>query len=131
MLRVKTKLKNSNVHGMGLFADEFIPKGTITWKFDPEFDTAFTDEQVKRMPEVAQLIFWHYAYLDKEIGKYILCSDDQRFINHSNSVFNIKSTTKFDTAMVDINIGEELICNYNGFEEGYFERRDIDVSKFN
>ncbi len=131
MLRVKTKLKNSNLHGMGLFADEFIPKGTITWKYDPEFDTAFTDEQVKRMPNVAQLIFWHYAYLDKDIGKYVLCSDDQRFINHSNGAFNIKSTTKFDTAIIDINIGEELICNYNGFEEGYFERRDIDVSKFN
>lgn len=131
MLRVKTKLKNSDIHGIGLFAEEFIPKGTITWAYDPEFDTAFTEEQIRRMPTVAQEIFWHYAYLDKEIDKYILCADDQRFINHSNTEFNINSTTKFDTANKDIQIGEELICNYTNFEEGYFNRRKIDVSKFN
>jgi SET domain-containing protein len=131
MLRVKTKLGNSSLHGIGLFADEFIPKGTITWQYDPEFDTAFTHDQIYRMPSAAKTIFWHYAYLDKELDKFILCSDDQRFINHKDVDFNIKSTTKIDVANRDINIGEELICNYNGFEDGYFDRRDIDVSKFN
>ena len=33
MLLVKTKIKSSEIAGIGLFADEFIPKGTCTWRF--------------------------------------------------------------------------------------------------
>ena len=42
MLYVKTKIGQSKIHGMGLFADQFIKKGTIIWKFTPGFDLKFT-----------------------------------------------------------------------------------------
>lgn len=123
MLRVKTKLGSSGIHGIGLFAAEFIPKGTVTWEYDPEFDTAFTKEQVERMPVPAQAIFWHYAYFDKELNKYVLCADDQRFINHSeNNGNNIESTPHQDVAIKDIEIGEELLCDYYKFDDSYFDR---------
>ena len=39
MLLVKTTLRPSEVHGLGLFADEFIPKGIAIWRFDGRADS--------------------------------------------------------------------------------------------
>lgn len=48
---VKTKIAPSKIHGIGLFADEFIPEDTIIWKFTKGFDLKFTKEQVKKFPK--------------------------------------------------------------------------------
>lgn len=125
MIRIKTSIGPSTLHGIGLFAAEFIPKGTVTWQYDPEFDTAFTNEQVEKMSLPAQSIFWNYAYLDKDLGKYVLCADDQRFINHSTDNYNIKSTPRQDIAFRDIQPGEELLCNYNDYDDTYFPRLNL------
>jgi hypothetical protein len=39
MLLVRTTLRPSGVHGLGLFADEFIPKGFVIWRFDGHVDS--------------------------------------------------------------------------------------------
>ncbi len=130
MLLVKTKIGPSTVHGIGLFADEFIPKGTVTWEYNPEFDISFTEEQTERMSDVARERFFDYAYFDKELNKFILCFDDLRFINHKASDPNILSQPTQDVAARDIQKGEELFCNYNHYEENYFHRRGIDESNF-
>ncbi len=72
MLLVKTKLNLSPKHGIGLFAAEFIPKGHVTWKYHPEFDSAFTIDQVNSMCNVAKERFFVYAYFDKELDRFIL-----------------------------------------------------------
>lgn len=127
---VHTVLKNSPLHGIGLFADQFIQTGTVTWEYNPKFDTSFSEEDIKEMSEPARKQFLHYAYLDHEQKKYILCFDDQRFINHSSDNSNIASTPNKDVAARDIQKGEELICNYQHFESTYFERRQIDDKTF-
>ncbi len=129
MLLVKTKIEKSGIHGIGLFADQFIPKGTVTWEYNSEFDTSFTEEQVQKLPEIAKDRFLHYAYIDKDLSKYILCWDDLRFINHSTNP-NIDSTPRKDVANKDIQPGEELLCNYEAYETGYFERRNLDATEF-
>lgn len=127
MLLVKTKLSLSNVHGIGLFADQFIPKGTATWKYHPDYDTAFTEKEVEGMSEPAKKIFLHYAYFDAEINKYVLCFDDQRFINHSSKKMNVHTTKIQDIASRDIEPGEELLCDYNRFDDTYFHRHGISL----
>ena len=129
MLLVRTKIGFSGIHGIGLFADQFIPKGTITWKYDPEFDISFTEEQVEKLSDIAKERFFHYSYFDKDLNKYVLCWDDLRFINHSDDP-NIDSTPRQDMAKRDIHLGEELLCNYDHYEEGYFERRNLDPREF-
>jgi SET domain-containing protein len=52
MVLVKTKVKESPIHGLGLFADQFIPKGTEIWRFTPGFDQKFTREQILASPEI-------------------------------------------------------------------------------
>ena len=51
MLVVKTKIKNSPIHGIGLFAEEFIPKGTLVWKLNKKFDLIYTKKQFNSLPK--------------------------------------------------------------------------------
>ena len=126
MILIKTKIAPSSVHGIGLFADEFIPKGTVTWEYHPKFDHVFTEEDVKTMSEPARKIFLWYAFYDFNENKYILCFDDQRFINHSKKMMNIESTPYNDIALRDIQPGEELICDYTKFDKEYWKRHNVD-----
>ena len=131
MLLVQTKLGKSKKHKTGLLANQFIPKGTVTWKYHPLFDSAFTDKEISKMSEAARKQFWHYAFFYKKINKHVLCFDDQRFINHSakKKDINILSTPSKDIALRDIKIGEELLCDYDQFDNSYFDRINLDRSK--
>lgn len=83
MMLVRAKIGPSSVHGLGLFATQRIPAGTKVWEFTPGFDVVLDEESVSHLSEAAREQFLHYAYLSKESGKWVLCSDDARFINHS------------------------------------------------
>ncbi|MEH2079969.1 MAG: SET domain-containing protein-lysine N-methyltransferase [Nostoc sp.] len=122
MLLVKTQIGLSEIHGIGLFAAQFIAKGTVTWQYHPDFDSAYSESDILRMPEPAREQFLKYAYYDKELELYILCSDDQRFINHEPDFPNIISTPRQDVTARDIVPGEELLCDYNCYDDTYFAR---------
>jgi len=121
MLLVKTSVKPSMIEGMGLFAGQKIPKGTITWRFNPRFDLVFDKTELENMPEIQRSLIHSHAYFSKEIKKYIYCADDARFINHSvnNNVDCVGSQTGvegYDVANKDIEIGEEITMNYRQFD---------------
>ncbi len=130
MLLVKTKIAMSKRHGIGLFADQFIPKGTPTWRYDPLFDPCYTLEEVEALPEIARTTILHHAYFDKNLGKLVMPGDDLRYINHNSKDPNITSETTEDVASRDIEQGEEMTCDYESFEQGYFARRNIDPRQF-
>lgn len=130
MMRVKTKVRISTVNGLGLFADQFIPKGTSTWQYDPLFDPSYTEEDVAHLQEIARDTILHHAYFDSNLNKLVMPGDNLRFINHNSKDPNIISTSIEDIAARDIQCDEELTCNYESFEPGYFARRGINRSKF-
>src|SRR3990167_3063501 len=99
MLKVKTLLKPSKIHGIGLFADQLISKGTITWKYDFGYDPSFSLKQIKKLPELNRTLMMKCGYVDFKLNKFILCSDNQRFINHSSRCANIRSTPNKDMAI--------------------------------
>jgi len=131
MLRVKTLLKPSGVHGIGLFADQAIKKGTVTWKYDPEFDVGFTKKELDSLPKTARHFLLFFCYFDRDLKKFILCADNQRHINHAknSNKENILSTPRKDVAKRDIKRGEEFLCDYNKFDDGYFKRMKINHEK--
>ncbi len=129
MLRVKTTIKSSDVNGIGLFSDQFIPAGTVTWQYDPGFDPHFTIEQFDSLSDFTKETVLTHGYFDHDMQVYILCSDDQRFINHSPNP-NITSTPSQDVASRDIQPGEELTCDYAQYEQDWFERRNENRSSF-
>lgn len=71
MLLVKTKIGPSTIHGIGLFADEYIPEGTFIWRFQPGFDLKIDKNDLEKLPELARGTFLKYAYLNAEKNIYI------------------------------------------------------------
>lgn len=118
MLRVKTKLGASPISGIGLFADEFIPKGTIIWEFDPFSDITYTESELNGANELYKDFLTTYCFKYEKI--YYLCVDNARFFNHSdlpNCYSNNFNSKKIgDTrALIDIEIGTELTDDYSNF----------------
>ena len=54
MLLVKTKLDLSGIHGIGLFANEFIPKDTVIWKFNRLIDLRCSESEIGQLPEYSR-----------------------------------------------------------------------------
>jgi SET domain-containing protein len=116
MLLVKTKIGQSAIHGMGLFAAEPIPKGTVIWRFDHRIDHLLNRESVESLPEVAREHVLRYCGL-LENGKYLQTGDHDRFINHSAEPNTISRPFLEDlTAARDIAEGEEITEDYRVFD---------------
>lgn len=122
MLIIKASLRPSRIQGIGLFANEKILKGSVTWKFDPHFDILFDPNEVKEMSLLQRNLIKHFAYLSKMTGKYVYSIDNSRFTNHSSRKNNIDVIMLPDeiemsgVANRDIEEGEEIISNYRTFD---------------
>lgn len=129
MMLVKTKAKQSPIHGLGLFADEPIPQGTVIWRFTPGFDQRFTREQILAFPDLLQIYLYTYSWRSKKSKLYCFASDNGKYFNHSEEP-NCFSEYRADEEEVvvitrrDIEAGEELTDNYNSFED---EKSEGDV----
>lgn len=117
MLQVKTKIGQSTIHGTGLFADQFIPKGTIIWKYTSNVDREYTEDEYNKLEGLEKEYVKIYSF--KFDGLYCLCCDDARFFNHSiePNCDELVNDIKFGytVAARDIEIGEELTTDYNNF----------------
>ncbi len=121
MLMVKTKLQMSKIQGLGVFADQFIPRGTVVWKLHPQFDIQFPLSALDELPPYTRDRIMHFVYVDKRTGLAILCADDARFMNHSDTP-NVRTVInengeEVDIAIMDIQPGEEITCDYHEFDE--------------
>lgn len=118
---VRTCKQQSEIHGTGLFAAQPIPAGMPTWRFTPGLDLALHPDAVESLTEVARDWLVTYAYLDIKTGLYVLCADDARFMNHSDSPniggdYQREPVFGLDVAVRDIEAGEELTCDYRTFD---------------
>jgi uncharacterized protein len=121
MLLVKTRIGLSSIHGIGLFADEDIPRGTVVWDFMPPFDVMVSAKKVNLLPETTRAQVLKYSYYDDDEGKYVLCGDDARHFNHSETPntgngCEQNGTENATIAICDIRAGEEITCNYFDFD---------------
>ena len=113
---VKTFIAKSKIEGFGLFANEFIPKGTKIWELQTPFDVIIPKEDFEFITDKASsMAISQKEYLKKysyfKDNKYVFCGDDAKFANHS---LNANTISNFDTqfAKVDINKGDEIFCDY-------------------
>lgn len=118
MLQVKTKLAQSRIQGLGLFADEFIAKGTLVQRFIPNIDIEISSEVISFLSDLERETLKHFCYKHMERGSYILCADNARFLNHSETpnLIDGGSVEEVDIAARDIEKGEELTVNYFLFD---------------
>ena len=114
MLLVKARVGESKIHGLGLIAQELIPKGTVIWRLAPEFDVLLTEHELGQLPEITQKYVLWYGHFDQMLRKHVLTSDDDRFTNHSDTA-NSKFLGRESVAARDIQAGEEITDNYREY----------------
>ena len=125
MLLIKTKVGPSKISGFGLIAAEFIPAGTPVWTLVRWFDLVLTKDQMESLPEPARERFHNYDYVDMNTGEYILCADEARFLNHSETpnIGWVPSSDYpeegVDVALKDILEGEEITINYKNYDAAW------------
>ena len=121
MLMVKTRVGPSEIAGIGLFAEQDIPKGTVTWRLMRGYDMLLTQDAIDRLPEPARSNLKDHASRDAASGLYGLCIDNARFMNHADDpntagVHTAGAIDGYDVATRDIKNGEELTCDYRLFD---------------
>lgn len=119
MLHIKYKLAPSNLHGIGVFADEDVPPLFCIVEASPLLDINLTSEQFNSLSKSEQEEIKHHGHFDKILNKWHVDFDMIRFANHSNTP-NIKQEYNdrgyYIVSLREIKTGEELTINYEDFE---------------
>jgi len=115
MLIINTYLAPSPVHGIGLFAAEFIAAGSPVWKFNRHIDKVFKRDVFlaicNRLDNCSLRHLLNSSYCRG--GRYFYLTDNARFINHSDQHDNICfADDHCEIALRDIEAHEELLENY-------------------
>lgn len=127
MLVIKAFVGPSRIHGTGLFAAQKISKGDTVWKFSPALDLLFTPAEFEALPDVVKADFLLYSYFNQLSGHYVYCADNSKFVNHSSDpntmgVYPEGDLQGFDMATRDIDIGEEITCDYTTFDGDFVKK---------
>ncbi len=116
MLLVKTTVKSSKIHGLGVFAAEPIGKGTAIWAFDPVLDRVLKVGELAGYPDHVVEFLEHYCEYFPETDELVLSGDNDRYTNHSSLPNSVVDGQNAPTASViaarDIRKGEEITCDY-------------------
>jgi SET domain-containing protein len=116
MLLIKTYLDKSTIHGLGVFADEFIRKGTKIWRFVPGFDRAWSPREFAKLPKQARDYVQRYGY--RVDGEVLLTCDHDHHMNHSANS-NTQWRNGHIVAKRDIAKGDEITNDYRMLDTAF------------
>lgn len=113
---VETQVKPSPIAGLGLFAAQRIPKGTIVFRWVAGFDLLWTMEQFNAFPELARKTLYRFGW--RHGDGWRASYDESRYTNHSKMHQNITwdPTQDASVALRDIEVGEEILEDYEEFD---------------
>lgn len=108
-------VKEAEGKGRGLFAKEFIPKGTVVC-FECKKCRVLTAAELgyDTMSEAEKLKLLDWAYRKKD-GLFVAPCDETRYINHSCNANVLGTAYGFDIVVRDIKKGEEATYDYRDF----------------
>jgi SET domain-containing protein len=116
MLLVRTSVRQSPIHGLGLFADEPIRLGQPVWTYEPTIDRVVPEAELDSYPEHVIDYLETYCEYFPEFGVLVLSGDNDRFTNHSDDPNTVVVLPNGPEARVvaarDIAAGDEITCDY-------------------
>ena len=114
MLFVETELKESPIHGIGVFLVSPVAKGELIWRFDSRIDRVYTPDEIATLPVHMQRYLRTYSTWHEQSGVYVLCGDNGRYFNHSDRPSTVSNAIAFgeDRAARDLHPGDELTSDY-------------------
>lgn len=114
MMLFDTELKVSPIHGIGVFLLEPVKAGDVVWRFDSRIDRVYSDLELEELPKKLRQFLRIYSTLHAESGLWVLCGDNGRHFNHSDTPNTLSQGIAFgeDVAADDLPIGTELTSDY-------------------
>ena len=114
MLLFETELRPSLIHGIGVFLLEGVEAGQVVWRFDSRIDRVYCEEELASLPPLARAYLRTYSTWNEAAGLWVLCGDNGRYFNHSDSPNTVSRGIAFgeDIAAVDLAAGTELTSDY-------------------
>lgn len=114
MIHPHTELRLINTTvGYGVFATQFIPKGTITYVKD-SLEIEISPTQFMQHQKEMQTVIEKYSYID-ERGFRILSWDFGKYVNHCCQCNTMSTGYGFEVAIKDIQAGEQITDEYGVF----------------
>ncbi len=120
MVHPDTTLKFVNpIIGSGVFATEFIPKGTLTYVKD-SLEIDLNPSQYAKHAKPLRDVIDKYSYIDEQ-GHYIISWDNAKYINHNCEPNTISTGYGFEMAIKDIYPDDQITDEYGIFnlESGF------------
>ncbi|HEX8126786.1 MAG TPA: SET domain-containing protein [Allosphingosinicella sp.] len=114
MLMVETELRQSEIHGTGVFLKQPVRKGDLIWRFDSRIDRVYSEDEIAGLPERVRNFLRTYSTWHEATRLWILCGDNGRHFNHSDTPNTLSLGAGFgdDVAAEDLPAGVELTTNY-------------------
>jgi hypothetical protein len=114
MMMVETELRQSAIHGTGVFLLEPVRKGDLIWRFDSRIDRVYSEDEFAGLPERTRRFLETYSTWHEASRLWILCGDNGRHFNHSDNPNTLSLGVGFgdDVAAQDLPAGAELTTNY-------------------
>jgi SET domain-containing protein len=120
MMLIPTYVAPSRIEGVGIFAAEDIPAGTLIWRLDPALDRLLTKEEIAALPEVHQAFVERYGYpYPHDPNVTIVELDNGRFMNHSTAPNTRFSDPDAGFTRNFIAAHDELTCDYSEFDPSF------------
>jgi hypothetical protein len=114
MIHPSTELRHIDAQlGYGVFATSRLPKGTITYVWDPLEVEVFPGDPRLDEPTLGALIE-RYSYIDSR-GIRIVSWDHAKYVNHCCQCNTMSTAYGFEIAVRDIEAGEQITDEYGMF----------------
>ena len=114
MIHISYKIKESQVHGIGIFADQDIKAGELIYTPSPLLDVNISEEQFDNLDSKEKKEIMYYGYFNKKTEKWHVAFDVIRFLNCGNR--DESNVTQNDDMILkakrDIVKDEELLQDY-------------------
>ena len=111
MLLIEHYVGPSSIHGLGVFAARFVPKGAKVWAYHPAIDRIIPASDLAGLPDhVIERIKVHSEHLS-DVDAYVISADGDYYMNHCDNP-NLENRGGEKYALRDIRAGEELHFDY-------------------
>ena len=86
MLLISTYVAQSPIEGLGVFAGEYVPRGSLIWSLNPKFDIFVHAAELDSLPPHMRGFIARYSYPHLEMPGYrVLDADNGRWLVYSTS----------------------------------------------
>jgi SET domain-containing protein len=115
VIHIRYTVKESGLHGIGLFSDQDIKTGALICTASPSLDVDITQEEFDALSAGEQSEIRWWGFFDRPSRKWHVDFDVTRFMNHSYDA-NVTQDQNHQEAYLiaarDVRTGEELTQNY-------------------